>query len=150
MHHGMTLWRADGSQETLRLETRSMLLHDLVHFAVETAAGLGDGFYGRLARGTGYAALAAGAGSAPDEALMAIERVVGAVQGAWRDGFDADRVAARLADYLPQVGAAVPAWLTADCLRQVAATLRRLEGAWRATPFGEALELHFAEAALGR
>lgn len=36
--HRFSYLRADGSGETLELETRSFLIHDLVHFALENAA----------------------------------------------------------------------------------------------------------------
>ncbi|HEX5051990.1 MAG TPA: hypothetical protein VFZ65_09475, partial [Planctomycetota bacterium] len=56
-HHRMEIVRDDGTREQHELETRSCLLHDLVHFAVETEAALGNSFYGRLAHGVAYAAL---------------------------------------------------------------------------------------------
>ena len=55
--HQFEYRRTDGSGEVLEMETRSLLTHDLAHFAVETEAGLGDGFYGRLARAGSYAAV---------------------------------------------------------------------------------------------
>jgi len=39
-HHRFAFGRADGSGESLELETKSCLFHDLLHFAVETEAQL--------------------------------------------------------------------------------------------------------------
>src|SRR5688572_31396455 len=74
--HRLELVRDDGTREARELETRSALLHDLVHYAVETEAGLGASFYGRLARGETYEALTAepaadAEGSAVDPASFA-------------------------------------------------------------------------------
>lgn len=56
-HHAFGYSRADGSAEDLSLETKSFLLHDLLHFAVEREAGLQRSFYGTLARGANYGSL---------------------------------------------------------------------------------------------
>jgi hypothetical protein len=129
------------------LETRSTLSHDLVHFALESEAGLRDSFYGRLARGDDYSQLAAlaaaGADAAGSDEIWATERIVGPLQGAWRQGFDAARFVASAAAYHAAIGAALPPWLTVELLARVAARLRALEGAWRGTPFGGALDLRF-------
>lgn len=37
----------------------------------------------------------------------------------------------------------MPDWLTADLVARVADRYRRLQGQWRATPFGETMELAF-------
>ncbi|RYD92308.1 MAG: hypothetical protein EOP61_25810, partial [Sphingomonadales bacterium] len=52
--HRFEAVRPDGVSEALEFETRSYLLHDFVHFAVEMEAGLQSGFYGQLARGGVY------------------------------------------------------------------------------------------------
>ena len=142
-HHRLELVRGD-RREAFELETRSCLFHDLVHFAVESEAGLIDSFYGRLARGASYAQLTEDAGdlAALGEIAMT-ERLVGAVQGAWKSGFVADRFLATFRRYLQQLGTPVPAWLTVELLGRIAQRLRALTGAWGGTPFGETLELQF-------
>ena len=42
--HRLEVVRDDGTREARELETRSALPHDLVHYAVETEAGLGASF----------------------------------------------------------------------------------------------------------
>ena len=67
-HHRFEALRDDGSIESRELETRSLLNHDLVHFALESEGELKDGFYGTLARG----------GSYDNEAAAAVESVAAA------------------------------------------------------------------------
>jgi hypothetical protein len=125
------------------LETRSTLLHDLVHFAVESEAGLRESFYGLLARGTGYEALTMELPPTAASEIATTERVVGALQGAWKRGLEPPRFVAAFAGYQQQLGEPMPAWLTIDLIERVARLLRSLEGAWCGTPFGQALELRF-------
>lgn len=141
-HHRLDLQRHGGAREAVTLETRSVLLHDLVHFAVESEAGLADSFYGRVARGVGYGELAADGGAGGE--ILVTEKVVGAVQGAWRRGFEPAALAAALRGYFEGLGEAAPAWLTAELLQRVGERLRRLEGEWRALPFGQTMQLAFA------
>ncbi len=49
--HTLAYTLADGTGATLPLETKSLLFHDLLHYAVETEAGLTESFYGSLAKG---------------------------------------------------------------------------------------------------
>ncbi len=145
--HRVEFLRGDGTREEVDLETRSLLLHDLVHFAVETEARIHDGFFGRIARGVRAADLAHPE-QVPgrDDELMTTERVVGPLQTAWRQGADPDAFTARLREYLESIDAPVPTWLDPDLVRRSMAAITRLEGQWRATPFGAAMELAFAPA----
>lgn len=43
--HDLTIVRGDGQRETVTCETRSVLVHDLLHHAVEAEAGLSYGFW---------------------------------------------------------------------------------------------------------
>jgi len=145
--HRVEFLRADGTREEADLETRSLLLHDFVHFAIETEGRIRDGFYGRIARGIRAADLAHPQQiPGRDDELMATERVVGPLQTAWRRGANPDAFVAKVRDHLESVGAAVPTWLEADLVRRAMATITRLDGQWRATPFGAAMELAFAAA----
>ena len=55
--HRFEVVRDDGTRDARELETRSALLHDLVHYAVETEDGLKASFYGLLGSGKTYEAL---------------------------------------------------------------------------------------------
>jgi hypothetical protein len=143
--HRLELVRDDGTREARELETRSTLLHDLVHYAVETEAGLNASFYGRLANGETYDALttipAAGA-----EALQT-ELVVVRIQGiakndAW-SGVDPESFAESIVAGCRAVGQEPPTWLTGDLIVRVRERLRSVLGQWRATPFRRTLGLEF-------
>ncbi len=143
--HRVTIRRADGTGEQVDLDTKSFLLHDLVHLAVESEAGLMQSFWGRLARGASYAEFAdPTAAAAYGGELLATERVVGALQGALAHGFDAAAFHARFCEYLRSLEEEPPAWLTVPMLQRVQERLRQLQGHWRATPFGAAMEIRFA------
>jgi hypothetical protein len=136
--HRFAYRRPDGSGEQVEMETRSLLAHDLAHFAVESEAGLQDGFYGRLAQAGSYSELAATAAD-----TLGVERVVVAFQGAAKAGASASETWARLTAALEAMGEPVPEWLNEQLAERIRGRLRGLLGAWRATPFGETLELRF-------
>ena len=136
-HHRFEATRPDGTRDQREFETRSLLLHDLVHFAVESEAKVRGGFYGTLADGANYDAPRPGG-----EAAL-IENVVGPIQGGLKGEIDPDRFAARLREVLASLDFTPPDWLTPDFMRRVLERLRQLQGQWRATPFGQAMELRF-------
>ncbi len=53
-HHRFEYRRPDGSGEAVEMETRSFLFHNLLHYAVESEAGLRGSFYGILGKIGGY------------------------------------------------------------------------------------------------
>ena len=136
-HHRFEAIRADGTREMREFETRSLLLHDLVHFAVESEAKLRGGFYGTLAEGADYDA------PRPGSEAMAIESVVGPLQGAIKGDVDPNAFVSRHREMQVNMGGASPAWLTPDLIARTLERLRQLQGQWRATPFGETMELRF-------
>ncbi|HXU61915.1 MAG TPA: hypothetical protein VN962_09460 [Polyangia bacterium] len=141
--HDLTVVRPDGARETVRCETRSTLVHDLLHYAAEREAGVATGFWGTLASGRTLADMndrtgVALGGAGPD--VMAIERIVGPLTAAVK-GAAPDALASRLADYLAETGDAAPAWLTPAFVAAVQERMRRLLGAWRAVGHGETLSL---------
>ena len=144
--HRLEFIRADGTSETHELETRSTLLHDLVHFAVETEAALKASFYGRLASGTTYETLLPEPPTSAEG--MQTEAVVGLIQGiakndAW-SGIDPTGLAESMAASFRASGQEPPVWLTGELLVRVRERLRRVQGQWRATPFHQTLALEFA------
>ena len=49
--HLLAITRVDGSHESVTCESKSYLRHDLIHFALESEAGLSFGFWGLIASG---------------------------------------------------------------------------------------------------
>jgi hypothetical protein len=142
--HRFEYRRPDASGEAIEMETRSLLRHDLLHFALESEAGLRGSFYGILAKVGGYEELSI-AGGAPLGGEVAItERIVGALTGALKgDAFDPKAFAGAMADYLDLYGEHPPRWLTPALLARVQERMRQLLGRWKATPYGGTMELAF-------
>jgi hypothetical protein len=143
--HCLEVVRDDGTREARDLETRSTLPHDLVHYAIETEAGLRCSFYGRLARGETYEALTIEPSG--DAEAMQTEAIVARIQGiakddAWSDA-DPEEVARSIASGFRSLGAEPPAWLTGDLIARARERLRRVQGQWRATGFHQTLVLEF-------
>ena len=146
--HGLEILRDKGEAERVECESRSVLLHDFLHFAVEQSAGLEGGFWGQLARGKTLAEMndrmppqTAHAASARDE-LMDIERVVGALTPAAK-GRSSKDVFAAIGRYFADLEVAVPPWLDEQFVSGVQERLRRLLGMWKATPYGGVLDLEW-------
>jgi len=142
--HRFEYRRADGTGEAIEMETRSFLNHDLVHFAVESEAQLKGSFYGILAKIGGYQELTVNGGAALGGEIAITERIVGALQGALaRDDLDAAAFQARVAEYLDLFDECAPRWFTPAFVAAVRERMRQLAGRWKATPFGETMELEF-------
>lgn len=131
--HRLTVVRPDGSRLERELETRSVLLHDLVHYAVETQAGLADGFWGSLAGGMDFDALLLEAASPSQPGTALAEALVGPMQAVFQGRLEPER-------YVELAGARAP-FVDQAFVDGVQRRLRRLWGHWRGTPFHGVLEL---------
>jgi hypothetical protein len=140
--HVLEIAREDGRRERVVCETRSYLLHDLLHFAVETEGGLTGGFWGQLARGTTLAEMNARNGPlGPESAeLAAIEKLVGALHGATK-GRSAEELVAGMRRFAEALDGTLPDWLTERFVSGVQERLRRLRGHWNATAYGQSMDL---------
>jgi hypothetical protein len=143
--HSFAYRRADGTGEAIEMETRSLLMHDLLHYAVESEAQLRGSFYGILERIGGYEELSVAGGAALGGEIAITERVVGALTGALADeGLDAEGFVARVSEYLELFDERAPRWFSPALVLAVRERMRQLTGRWKATPFGETMELSFA------
>ncbi|MBL9096526.1 MAG: hypothetical protein JNK07_06330 [Alphaproteobacteria bacterium] len=138
--HRIEFVRADGTREAVELETRSFLLHDLIHYAVESEAGLTQSFYGALAAGKRYGELS---GMKPVGELAMTEAVVAVMTNAAKGHATPAQVIAGLQNLLDAHGDMMPSWLTEAFAERALERLRRLQGQWKATRFGETMELTF-------
>ena len=139
--HRLEIVRQDGSREAATLETRSYLLHDLLHLAVETEAGLTTGFWGGLARGRTLADMNDRSGQAMGDAsaeLLAVEQIVGVLTSAAK-GAPAAGVLAALRSWTDAQGRALPSWLDEAFITRAQARLRGFLGHWRATAHGHTM-----------
>ena len=144
-HHRFEYRREDGTGEAIEMETKSLLAHDLVHYAVESEAGLRGSFYGILARIGGYEELTVNGAAALGGEVAITERVVGAMQGALADDdLDPDAFVGQVTEFLDLYDERAPRWFTPAFVLAVRERLRQLLGRWKATPFGETMELTLA------
>jgi hypothetical protein len=143
--HELTIARADGRRESVTCETRSLFMHDLVHYAIEGAAGIETGFWGCLAHGRTLAEMNDRAGALPAEQaseMAVVERFVGALSGAAK-GLAAADLLAGIERYAAALDATPPVWLTEPAVAAAQERLRALLGAWRATPHGGTMQLEW-------
>lgn len=136
--------RADGSVtwQTQVKHGPFFALHDLTHFAVETALGYRRGFFGLIAEGWDLQDTAGdGArGPVPSEANE-VEKIVGL--------FDSERASGVLWS-AEEFNLFAPRKLTDDEMKRVRAIRGDLFKRWAAVPVGAALELQFAEIPTGK
>ncbi len=137
--HELAISTDPASWETVDCETRSCLVHDLLHFAVETEAGIQSGFWGRLATGTTLAEMNDRTLSM-GEAMAAVEQIVGALTASVK-GRSAAEVVAGMNRFASSLGTTMPPWLTEGFVAAVQERMRQLAGRWKATPYGGVLEL---------
>jgi len=144
--HTLAIVREDGQREEVDCETRSLLVHDLLHLAVESEAKVTSGFWGNLAKGRTLADMndrtgKAMAAEAPE--MGVIERLVGSLSGAVKGRTAAEMVAA-LHRHASALGSTNPTWLTEEMVTLVQERMRKLMGHWKATPFGGSMELEWS------
>jgi hypothetical protein len=141
--HGLEIIRDSGERERVECETRSCLVHDFLHYAVEDEAGLDDGFWGNLAKGKTLADMNDRTGQRMSEetpAMMAIERLIGALTMAAK-GHAPSEVVSSIAAYATTLEVSMPPWLTEAHVARVQERLRHLRGLWRSTKYGGSMEL---------
>jgi hypothetical protein len=146
--HALEVIRDGGDRERVELETRSCLLHDLTHFAVERAAGITKGFWGSLAAGKTLDDLMGRTGQAPmdsDGLMMQVERAVAVLQGGIKAKEDPAAEWERIVAMSRIQGAEPASWFTRELVGRVHEHMRQLLGRWNATPFGASMELTWPE-----
>ena len=141
--HLLAIEQQGRPRQEMRCETRSYLLHDLLHYAVEGEAGLASGFWGRLATDKTLAQMndrtgAAMAAAGPE--LAVVEQIVGALHGTAK-GIAAGDLIAGLRRFASALDQTLPDWVDEALVVAVQERMRRLQGHWRATPHGGVMEL---------
>lgn len=144
-HHCLSYTRSDGTGETSDLETKAFLMHDFLHFCVESEVPLPDGFFVQLDKGSTYAELAAGAMS-PEAAMTSdqdTERVVGALSGLVQGRGTVAGLLSTAENMYQAYQKPVPEWLNEKFVDRVLERYRKIMGQWNSLAFGETLELVF-------
>jgi hypothetical protein len=147
-HHRFEYRRADGSGEAVKMESEGLLIHDLLHYAVEREAGLKGSFYGILGKIGGYEELSVAGGAALGGEMAITERLVGAFAEALREErLDDGAFVATVAENLALYEERNPRWFTPMFILAAGEKMRRLLARWEATAVGETMELIFPAAA---
>lgn len=129
--HTLSLQLDERPIASVELETRSFLVHDLVHWSVEAELGTDEGFWGLLASGVSLDVL--NDREKPPSMfaeLWRVEGLVGPLQSFLQERFSRERLME-----------ALPASFTEAHVRGVEARFKAVFGAWKATAFGSTLEL---------
>ena len=143
--HRFEYTRADGTSETMALESQSFLVHDLWHYAVESEAALRGSFYGLLDRIGGYAEISVNAGGFGGEAQLT-EMIVGLLTQPVTFGETAEVFVERGRSSFEDMNLISPRWFTPVFVEAVRERMRQLQGEWEATPFGDTMTLTFEPA----
>lgn len=137
--HRFAIVRRDGSTDSADLETRSMLVHDLVHYAVEIEMPFREGFYGLLAKGKSLSELNDKTQPWPTGTeIAAAEALVGPLQTMLKGEFDplvAQSKFEMFSDNPPSI----------ELLSRIGTRFRSVYGKYGSTKFGERLELDWPE-----
>jgi hypothetical protein len=131
--HAVKITRTDGSAESIELESRSFLRHDLAHFAIETELPIRKGYWGCVAAGASLA----GAGVTGEESQLA-ESLAGPIQTLFRTEAGPDAYRELIRKFAPTGTDPTLAARVHECIRQ-------LRGHWRATPYGGEMKLEWPE-----
>lgn len=137
--------RDDGTSESAELETKSLLVHDFIHYAIEAEAGLVTSFWGLVNDGHSFLALAgkdAMAGTAvPRDEIGMTEMLVGASTRFMQGTSSSADVIAGLTNAVHAMDITLPPYVNEAMLSRAVERFRRVMGLWRSTPFGETMEL---------
>ncbi len=131
--HAVLVERSDGTTESVELDSRSFLRHDLAHFAVELELGLAGGVWGSVASGGSLT----GEGLDGDDMALA-ETVTGPMQTMMRTG-------AGPAEIHGVIERIAPAGTSIELAERLHARVRSLQGHWNATNYGGQMVLTWPE-----
>ena len=134
--HRVTVRRANGTHDSVELDSKDFLRHDLAHFAVEAEVGLDSGVWGCVADGGRLD----GDGLDGDDMALA-ERLAGPVQSLMRTGADVATIRTTIDRTAPDLIAADT--VTADLADRLHRRLRQLNGHWAATGFDQTMTLQW-------
>lgn len=142
--HQLEIVRDNKERECVELETKSLLLHDLIHYAVESLAGLDDGFWGSLYAGRTLNDLNDRTGKSMkgySKNLAAIEIIVGAFSSIVKGKAEPKQLLVVMDNIFDAQGKKPPVWLKEELIVKVKERMKQLIGQWNSTPFGGQTEL---------
>ena len=143
-HHTLEYIREDGTGEVKSFESKSVLLHDFMHLAIEREANLEHGFFGLLDQGYTYDELNNKAPSDfPKDQGMEVEMVVGPFTGIVKGTIAPEQLMAGLRNWFEADGRRLPSWASAEFFERAHERYKSILGEWNSLKFGETLETIF-------
>ncbi len=127
--HRAQIMRQENSRDETTLVSRRFLLHNFAHAAAEEQIGLCNGIWGLIVQGAGLDGADIGG---PDAQLA--EALAGPIQILFRDDADLGKFQQTLAYISPDSDCTKPA-------EHICERRKQLDGHWRATPYGETMEV---------
>lgn len=131
VEHKVSIRRADDSEESTWLNSRSFLRHDLAHFAVESEIPIPRGYWGSVACGASLDGMMIRGSD-----ILLAETLAGPVQTLMRTEADAAHFFSVLVRIQPEL-------ISEELAARIHAHGRRLEGHWQATPYGGEMRVNW-------
>ena len=144
-HHEFRYVRSGGGGEAITLDTKSFLLHDFIHFAVERRAKLEYSFYGLLAHSGSYEELSDIDLSEEKFGgeLGMTKRIVGGLTPVVKGNITSEQFLAGARNLIEAYQKKLPHWLDQGFIADVEEDLRRIIGEWNVVVYGDTLILEF-------
>lgn len=142
-HHRFEYETASGKAESAFLETKSFLLHDFLHFAMESEAKLTHSFYGSLSEGVSYDELNDRKQAQTGKEIINTERVVGPLTSVIKGNSTPKQCLEGILGLFEAYHEPVPAYVSETFILNVKGRMRNIMGEWNKTPFGKTMELIF-------
>lgn len=150
-YHTLEIVPSDGVRELVTLESKTFLLHDFIHYSVESIAGLKNSFWGTLSRGVTMADMGRRMDRDDPETMAKLmgeeaaqtEMVVGPLTGVMLGRATPAQVLRGIEELTKAQGTTVPSWLTEEFIFKVQEKMRHLLGHWNSLKKGEVMELVF-------
>lgn len=133
--HRLEVSLDNGIMQSRDLETRSFLAHDFAHFALESVAGIQEGFWGSLATGKN---LEAAYSSGEFTVSIEVERAAALLQSSFGDKISKDFATTEILKLSS-------AQFSTEIIERAYVRLRALHGQWRSTPFGGTMKLRWPD-----
>ncbi len=129
-----TLSRKDHSKEILSLDTKTFLLHDICHFAVEKHLKYQNGFWGMLSKGHTFDQLF-GKDNPQTEELRFIEKIVGPIQSIYSGHIPKQN----FAEFINHLDFDIPQ----NVLNHSLVEIEEIMNSWKSMPVGQKLILNW-------
>lgn len=141
--------RHDGTVLRALFEAKSCLSHDMLHFQIESKAGLRDSFFGSIAKGKSIEEMSMADQQANPAALRSegevTEMVAGAMTSVAKGAATPQQLLEMFANLMTAYGTPMPEYLTEEFAAAVAADWRQMMAQYDALKTGQLLEVSFPD-----